>query len=140
MSEMTGRCFCGHVSWRSAGPVLWAGNCHCESCRRATSSPFTAFFGVPRSGIQWSGQDALRVLTSSDGHVARRFCGHCGTQMTYESDRWPDEGHLYAATLDDPSQFEPQAHFHFAERLSWIEIDDELPKYPGSADASEALP
>ena len=39
MAETTGQCFCGAVTWASPGPVLWAGHCHCESCRRATSSP-----------------------------------------------------------------------------------------------------
>jgi hypothetical protein len=57
--------------------------------------------------------------------------------MTYQAAIWPDETHLYAATMDDPAQFEPQAHFHFAEKLDWIAFKDDLPKYPGSADMTE---
>lgn len=56
--------------------------------------------------------------------------------MTYQFEGWPDETHLYAASLEDPSQFEPQAHFHYAERVHWISLTDELPKYPGSADTT----
>ena len=59
--------------------------------------------------------------------------------MTYQNVIWPDETHLYAATLNDPNQFKPQAHFHYAERLEWIEITDDLPKYVGSAEAGEHL-
>lgn len=134
VSNLKGRCFCGAVTWVSNGPVLWAGHCHCESCRRATSSPFTSFFGVPRDSVTWSGD--LAKIETSGGHVARMFCMNCGTQMTYQFDGWPDETHLYAASLDDPEQFEPQAHYHFAEKLPWVQIDDDLPKYPGSADAA----
>jgi len=59
--------------------------------------------------------------------------------MTYQFTGWPDETHLYAATLDDPTNFAPQAHFHYAERLPWIEITDDLPKYPGSSEQTEPL-
>ena len=135
--ELTGRCRCGEVSWRSPGPVLWAGHCHCDSCRRATSAPFTSFFGVPRNSIEWDGN--LSIATSSDGRVSRLFCPQCGTQMTCRSDQWPDEAHLYAATLDDPTLFEPQAHFHFSEKVPWVGPDDSLPKYPGSADTTVPL-
>lgn len=57
--------------------------------------------------------------------------------MTYQYQGWPDETHLYAATMDDPSRFMPEAHFHFGEKLHWINILDDLPKYPGSAETTE---
>jgi len=137
MAELSGRCFCGQVTWQSPGPVLWSGKCHCDSCRRATSAPFTSFFGVPRESVIWPGM--LAENPTSDGRVIRQFCAVCGTQMTYKNVIWPTEIHLYAATLDDSSQFEPQAHFHYAERLPWVHISDDLPKYPGSADTTEPL-
>ena len=74
---------------------------------------------------------------TSNGTVQRRFCAACGTQMNYQFDGWPDETHLYAATLDDPAQFQPTAHFHYAEKLPWLHITDDLPKYPGSANTTE---
>ncbi len=135
---MRGRCLCGAVTWVSGGPVLWAGHCHCDSCRRATGAPFTSFFGVPRAGVTWTGEMSKRL--TSNGRVRRLFCKACGTQMAYQSDGWPDETHLYAASLEDPAQFKPEAHYHYAEKLPWVELRDELPRYPGSADATEPLP
>ena len=132
---LSGHCLCGQIRWISPGPILWAGHCHCESCRRACSAPFTSFFGVPRDTVEWSGTPS--VHKTSGGRVQRGFCGTCGSQMFYRNDIWPDECHLYAATLDDPSQFSPQAHYHYAERLPWVSITDDLPKYPGSADAAK---
>lgn len=129
--SLSGRCFCGAVHWHSDGPVLWAGHCHCDSCRRATSAPFTSFFGVPRNSLTWRG--TLARHPTSEGRVTRQFCPACGTQMTYQYEGWPDETHLYAATLNDPAAFEPQAHYHFAERLPWVQISDDLVKHPGSA-------
>lgn len=54
--------------------------------------------------------------------------------MFFRSDRWPEETHLYAATLDDPSHFEPKAHYHWAERVDYLTISDNLPRHDGSAD------
>lgn len=136
MADMTGKCACGRVTWRSAGPVLWAGHCHCDSCRRASSAAMVSFFGVPREGVIWTGEIAERP--SSNG-VRRGFCPACGTQLYYQADKWPAETHLYATTLDDPARFEPQAHYHWAERLPWLAVTDDLPRYSGSADDGEPI-
>ena len=132
---LKGQCFCGQVRWETDSPVLWAGHCHCESCRRATSAPFTSFFGVARDGVRWAGE--LAEYETSGGAVRRQFCPACGTQMTYQSEAWPDETHLYAATLDDPAQFSPQAHFHWAERVPWLALSDDLPRYARSSDDAD---
>ena len=132
----SGRCACGAVTWATDAPDLWAGHCHCDSCRRASSAPVTSFFGVPRNSVDWSGDIAIR---SSSLGVHRGFCAACGTQVYYQYDGWPDETHLYAATLEDPTQFTPQAHYHYAERVPWLTVSDDLPKYSGSADTTEPM-
>jgi len=53
--------------------------------------------------------------------------------MHYMSTRWPGEILLFAATLDDLTLFKPIAHVHWAERVPWLALNDNLPKYDGSA-------
>lgn len=130
MAKKRGRCLCGAVSYEVEGPENWRGHCHCESCRRNTASPFTTFFGVPRDACRFTG-DEPAVYLSSPG-VRRRFCATCGTPVAYESERWPEEIHLYAAGLEHPEDFAPEFHVHWAERLPWIHLDDDLPKYDGT--------
>ena len=77
--------------------------------------------------------------STSSGQVTRKFCAACGSQMSYEYELWPDETHLYAASLDNSALFIPNAHYHYAEKLPWVAITDDLPKYPGSADSTEPL-
>jgi hypothetical protein len=101
--------------------------CHCESCRRATSSPITTWISVPRSAFRFK-QGAPRHFNSSTG-VRRGFCATCGSPLTYEAERIPDEIHLYAAALADPSQVRPQRHVFVDEQLPWIETMDELPRF-----------
>lgn len=127
MATRKGRCLCGQTTFEQTGKELWCGHCHCESCRRNTSSPFTTFFGVPRDACRFTGSEP-GVYRSSDG-VRRLFCVHCGSPMAYESDRYPREIHLYAATLENPDDVSPQFHVYWAEKLPWVALDDGLPRH-----------
>jgi len=40
--------------------------------------------------------------------------------------------HFYAASLEDPETFEPAFHVHYADRLPWLHLSDDLPKYAGA--------
>ena len=131
MSVKRGRCLCGAVSYEYEGPENWRAHCHCESCRRCVSSPFTTFMGVPNEAFRFTGK-APRTYVSSPG-VRRLFCGDCGSPMAYEADRFPNEIHLYAASLERPESFEPTAHVHVAEQLPWIHLADGLPRYQGGS-------
>ncbi|WP_299620250.1 GFA family protein [Pelagibius sp.] len=127
MEMKRGRCLCGAVSYEYEGPENWRGHCHCASCRRNTAAPFTTFMGVAKSAYRFTGETPA-VYHSSPG-VRRYFCATCGTPIAYESDRWPDETHFYAAGLETPEDFVPDFHVHWAERLPWVHLDDDLPKY-----------
>lgn len=126
----TGRCLCGAVTYRYDPPENWRAHCHCESCRRATSSPVTTYMGVPRERLRWTGAEP--TLYESSPGVRRLFCGRCGSPMAYDSDRFPHEVHLFAASLDDPGNFAPQAHVFFAEHLPWFDTADDLPRHARS--------
>lgn len=71
---------------------------------------------------------APKSHASSPG-VTRRFCGSCGTPLSYESERWPDEIHLFVVAFDDAAGFAPQAHVNTAEQIPWLTIHDDLPRY-----------
>ena len=124
-----GRCLCGVTSFEYTGKENWCCHCHCESCRRNTSSPFTTFFGVPLSAYRFTGQHP-GVYHSSPGQC-RLFCTTCGTPIAFESTRFPHEIHFYAASLEHPENLTPQFHVHYAEKLPWIDLKDDLPKHSG---------
>lgn len=105
---------------------LWQSFCHCESCRRATSSPVTAFFGIADGHWRWTAEQPA-TYASSPG-VWRDFCPHCGSPMAYRSTRFPGETHFYAASLDDPTIFRPEDHAMSAESLPWLHLSDGLPR------------
>jgi hypothetical protein len=125
-NDLTGRCLCGAVTWISTGPILWAALCHCDDCRRAASADYVSWFGVPRAATSWRGP---RKGFKSSSRVWRSFCGECGTPMSFQTESFPEEIHLYAATLDDRSAYRPSAHIFWSERLPWVDVGDDLPKH-----------
>lgn len=129
MEGGTGRCLCGAVRYRFEGAPNWQAHCHCESCRRATSSPITSFFAVDHDRVTWSGTPPQRY-ESSPG-VFRSFCPRCGSPLTYQSSTRTHEIDIYALTLDDPSAFTADLHVLWDERLPWLHIADDLPKHRG---------
>lgn len=114
-----GHCLCGETTFEYDGPENWTGICHCESCRRQTASPATAFMGVPNGKWRWTGQQP-ETYSSSEGRV-RSFCGNCGAPVAYQSDEYPNEIHFYAALLDDAESFRAEKQFHVGERLQWFD-------------------
>ena len=86
MTIRKGHCLCGAVSFEYEGPENWVGHCHCESCRRNTSSAFTTFMGVPNAAYRFTGIEPA-VYQSSPG-VRRLFCPKCGAPVAYDADKF----------------------------------------------------
>ncbi len=123
---ISGHCLCGAVRFTCTAPPVWQVHCHCESCRRATSSPMTSFFAMPDGAWSWTGAAPQLYRSSAKGE--RYFCKVCGSQMGYRHASLPDEMHFYAASLDDPTLFTPTAHDFWPEHLPWLHLADHLPK------------
>jgi hypothetical protein len=126
-----GGCLCGAVRFRAAGAEKGAGFCHCKSCRRQTGAPVAAYavFGVEQ--VEWLKGDRRRY-ESSPGKF-RSFCKNCGATLAFED--YSNSNALiefHISALDDPSEFPPNEHTHYAERISWLEITDDLKKFEGS--------
>ena len=123
-----GRCFCKAVTFEIDAPETCV-NCHCESCRRQCSSPMTTYIGVLDKYWRWTGE-MPKVYHSSPG-VERTFCGNCGTPLSFRSERMSGTLPLYVAAMEEPEKFTPKLHVAYEEKLSWLTIEDDLPKRNG---------
>ena len=124
-----GHCLCGRTSFEFVGKVRWACYCHCDDCRRNCAAPVVGWLGVPVENFRWTG-DTPKTYESSSG-VRRHFCANCGSPMGFEADHYNGGMHLYAASLDDPADFEPTFHVNYESKLPWLRMEDDLPKYEG---------
>lgn len=126
-----GGCFCGAVRIRTEGEPLAVVYCHCNDCRRWSGAPVSVFVGYPAGRFEME-RDVSRAYESSPG-VRRTFCGECGTALLYEDERLPGEVYVAVGAFDDPERFEPEAHSWASKRLSWLHIEDGLPRYEKSS-------
>ncbi len=122
-----GGCRCGAVRYRAKGGSLWVTHCHCEECRRSSGAPVSTFVGVRTDGFTFVA--GTPGAYESSPQVIRKFCGACGTPLTYEAAVYPGEVHIMAGTLDTPEGLVPERHVYVRERLPWMAIGDDLPQH-----------
>ncbi len=48
--------------------------------------------------------------------------------MFFQSMRWPGEMHVARALFTDPLDREPGAHVFYETHVSWLTVNDSLPK------------
>jgi hypothetical protein len=132
----TGHCLCGTIRFETDAQPLSTNFCHCESCRRHTGSAVAAFVSFRKEKVRWSG--AERTGYRSSPAVVRSFCARCGSPLTYEHDRSPDEIDLYLGAFDEPGAFPAGKHIHVGERVAWFDTVDQTPRHLKGSDGSEA--
>lgn len=127
----TGQCFCGRVRFRIRGEPKWVAHCHCTMCRRAHAAGYVTWTGFPMTAMTvTAGVDDISTFKSSPA-AERRFCRICGSQLFFLSEKYADEVHIPLALVDDTAGLVPTVHVHFANRVDWVPVHDDLPKVDG---------
>ncbi len=127
MRLLTVKCLCGAVHYEVADEFLYAANCHCSNCRRATGSAFKPFAGIERSKLRVTkGEDGLMTFGDATGHDAH--CGTCGS-LLYSVVRDGAFMHITMGTLVDDPSIRPNKHIFVGSKAAWFTITDSLPQY-----------
>ena len=133
---LTGQCSCGAVKYRVCDEFLYAANCHCSDCRRATGSAFKPFAGIERRKFALSGGDTeIMKVGDEQGHDAR--CKVCGS-LLYSVVQAGALVHVAMGTLVDDPTIRPTHHIFVNYKASWFTITDDLPRYEEHATDTEA--
>jgi hypothetical protein len=127
----TGGCLCGAVRYESTGDPVFSLQCHCRDCQRQTGSAYIAAMRVPAAGFRITKGAAKQYVSTSDGgnRVTRAFCGDCGSPIYIQVSTRPDLVGLRVGTLDDPSEFHPEADIFVKSAQPWDHMNPALPKY-----------
>lgn len=124
---LNGRCYCGAVEYSVADEFVYAANCHCSNCRRATGSAFKPFAGIERDKLRVSmGEQNLMIFGDAQGHNAH--CKLCGS-LLYSLVRGGAFVHVAMGTLVDDASIRPSKHIFVGSKASWHTIADDLPQY-----------
>jgi hypothetical protein len=115
------RCHCGAVEIVATFPSRFCAHCYCWSCRITHAAPLVTWIGFKRSQVRFEkGSEHIHDYVSSPG-THRRFCGICGTRLTFESEHgnWADEVHLPRALFVTAVDREPGTNSFATERPDW---------------------
>jgi len=124
--KLTGGCLCGAARYEAIGDALATCHCHCERFRRSSGSAFATAVGFPKEAVTWTKEEPVAYRSSEN--ASRLFCPHCGSSMAHH---WVDIGTIwpYVGTLDHPESVTPEFHLFTNEQLSWVKLDDGLPRH-----------
>jgi hypothetical protein len=67
----------------------------------------------------------------SSQEAERLFCPGCGTQLALRDE--PDYLEVTIGSLDTPDAVRPMHHIWATSQIGWLNIADDLARYPGSA-------
>jgi hypothetical protein len=125
---LSGGCLCGAVRYAVADEFIYALNCHCSNCRRATGSAFKPFAGIERDKLSIT-QGADNLLIYGDKHASHdTHCKTCGS-LLFSVVRDGAYVHLTLGTLAEPPAIRPSAHIFVGSKASWHDITDDLPQH-----------
>lgn len=115
MNALSGRCFCGEVTFRVTGSPVAMGYCHCESCRHWSAAPVNAFTLWNPGALEIiAGRDSIGTYNKTPISF-RKWCTHCGGHLFTEH---PTLGlvDIYAAMLPQLA-FEPAVRVNYQESV-----------------------
>ena len=126
---LTGGCACGRVRYEITAPPIDAGYCHCGLCRLTTGAVMLAWATVPIDGFRYVVGEPSVYRSSEWGE--RRFCSNCGAQFEYRAQKEPEVVDVNIGLLDQPDQVPPASHVWVEDEVTWLKIQDDLPRYLG---------
>jgi len=134
----SGGCACGAIRYECSAEPAFSWNCHCRDCQRASGSAFCPVLYVPRAALTISGESTYYDVKAESGNkVSRGFCPHCGSPVFIQAELVPDLQGLWAASLDNPSVFQPQVHVWTDRAQLWDYMTQTLAKIPEAPNAEQ---
>ena len=124
---LVGRCQCGAVHYAVADEFVYAANCHCSLCRRATGAAFKPFAGIERGKLRVTkGADNLMIFGDTSANDTR--CKLCAAFL-YSVVRDGAFVHVAMGSLVDDPGIRPNKHIFVGSKARWFTITDDLPQY-----------
>ncbi|MFO1402740.1 MAG: GFA family protein [Steroidobacteraceae bacterium] len=126
MSDRTGRCLCGAVTFKLTAEPLATRVCWCRDCQHLAANG-TVNVLVPAESLHVSGalsEHTKRADSGSD--VTRQFCPACGTHLFAKSSARPQFRVVRAGNLDEPSSVRPGMNIWASSAPGWACLDPAL--------------
>lgn len=135
MTEPTGGCLCGAVTYVVDGPLRGILHCHCVNCRKVSGN-FVASSGSATSDLSISDDDD--VLRWYDlGYAKYGFCSICGSSLFWRGAEHEDRTSIQAGSLSDASERALVGVWFAEDAQSHLIVDETVPHFAGNDDGGD---
>ena len=131
MSEAyTGGCACGAIRYEISAEPVFSNDCQCRDCQRESGTGHQSHLTFMRSAVKLTGEAKHWDMVADSGNTkTRAFCPTCGSPVYLTFAAMPDMFAVRAASLDDPSRYQPQVVTYGVRGHIWDHLDPALPKF-----------
>ena len=130
--ENKGSCLCGETKFLLKGKPEGTAVCHCDDCKKQTSSAFSIVAGYKKENVEFLAKSHLKLYTTiaeSGREVRRFFCGNCGSPIYSDVDFAPGVFYFKMGTVDDFSWFYPDIEAYNKDKLKCADINKDIPSF-----------
>ncbi|MGJ3647927.1 GFA family protein [Sphingomonas sp. GlSt437] len=129
----SGRCLCGAFQFEIDRPIGDVRLCHCQLCRWANGSAYSAHAKVPLDRFRVVQQlSAITSFESSPG-AHKHFCSVCGAPVFSKVDWDTDHIRIRLGSLSADANANITAHVWVGSKANWDHIADDLPQFDKQA-------
>lgn len=120
----TGGCACGAVRYEIGDAPLVMSDCQCRDCQRRSGTGHGSYLTFPsKARVRVEGRAATWQVTADSGNVkTHAFCPSCGAPVYLTFSAMPDLFTIHAASLDDPSRYQPAAVTYTVRGHVWDQL------------------
>jgi hypothetical protein len=125
MEDLTGRCACGHVTYRLRRRPMIVHCCHCTSCQRESGTAFAINALVESGNVEVTSGELEKILTPSESGRGQQVwrCPQCKVAL------WSNYGgtrdfvrFVRAGTLDQARSIVPDIHIFTRSKVPWLTL------------------
>jgi hypothetical protein len=140
MTERSGSCLCGAVSFRLHTEPLATRICWCRDCQHLSANGLVNLL-VAVEGLTIAGTLSEHSKTAASGNeITRQFCPTCGTHLFARSSARPGIRVVRAGNLDNPSSVRPSVNIWAGSAPSWACLDPALERVEQQPSPPKPLP
>lgn len=130
MTQFTGGCLCGSVTYVCEVEPPLIMNCHCLDCRKAMGSVHATTMFVPEEKVTINGYPrSYNHGADSGSGMTKLFCENCGSQLFSKNTNRPGTLGIRAGSADDVSVIRPKMNIFAESAVPTTPMDQQLPKH-----------
>ncbi|MEM7269703.1 MAG: GFA family protein [Pseudomonadota bacterium] len=120
METASGGCQCGAIRYEALGPPGDVYVCHCEECRRQSSSAFGISVIYDEAAVRiLKGETRTWRRPAAEGDMTCHFCGDCGARLFHFAGGTVS---VKGGSLDEPPDLAGCKHIWVKRKLPGVVI------------------